>query len=203
MSQTNRKHRGGLNPNKYLTPKELDALIEYARARAEKRGSERAKTDHLIVHILAGAGLRAADLCNLTLQDLPGYHKKTAIFIRDGKGNVSRTVEISERLQGHISQFIREYRAGALITDPLILGSRGKPIAYRTIWNKIRNIGKDMDIPGGLYPHRIRHSFAVKLYAQEKDLLFVGQQLGHADVRTTQIYAKTTSEAARRQMSQM
>ncbi len=199
MSHAN-AHRGGLAPTLYLNPDDLDSIVEYTSARARRLGSRRARTNHLIVHILAGSGLRASDICNLTLQDLPGFHKKPIIHVRDGKGNVSRTVQISDKLQDHIQAFIEEYRPDAKPTDPLIISKHGKPIAYRTIWLKIKALGKKLGIPGGLYPHKLRHSFAVKLYGRENDLLFVSQQLGHADVKTTQIYAKTTPQAARRQM---
>jgi len=199
MNQTN-GHRGGLAPQKYLTPEELDALIEYTRARAKKRKSARAKIDYLCVHILAGAGLRASELCALTLQDLPCRHNKPVIYVRDGKGNVSGAVDISTKLSSHIKKFVDEYRADAEQTAPLVLGNRGRPIAYITIYGKIRRLGEEMKTPGGLHPHKIRHSFAVKLYARENDILFVSQQLRHASIQTTQIYAKTTTEAAKRQM---
>ncbi len=62
-----------------------------------------------------------------------------------------------------------------------------------------------MDRPGrhlkalGLYEsgksvHALRHSYALELYRQERDLRAVQKQLGHASVQTTQVYADVTQE---------
>ena len=46
----------------------------------------------------------------------------------------------------------------------------------------------------------LRHTCATRLYAVEKDSLFVSDQLGYSNVSTTHIYAKTDSESRRNQI---
>jgi len=63
-------------------------------------------------------------------------------------------------------------------------------------YQKIRRLGREVGLK--LSPHVLRHTYAMKLYAQEKDLLLTSQQLGHASPTTTAIYARSyTGDAAR------
>ncbi len=197
------RHRGGLPPNKFLSPDELQKVVDYASAQAEKLGSKRAKTDHLIVEIFAGSGIRRAELAGLQIQDLPHWHLKPVLYIRDGKGNVSRPVDISTRLQKHITRYVEEYRKDAEPDEPLFATFSGAHIGAMTIHEKITRIGRALKLKTSLHPHKFRHSYAIKLYGLENDLLYVSQQLGHSSIETTTIYAKTSTEAARRQVEQM
>jgi site-specific recombinase XerD len=46
----------------------------------------------------------------------------------------------------------------------------------------------------GKSAHSLRHSYAVQLYHQQKDLRAVQKQLRHASVQTTMIYADVMAE---------
>jgi integrase/recombinase XerD len=46
----------------------------------------------------------------------------------------------------------------------------------------------------GKIAHSLRHSYAVELYRQWRDLRAVQKQLGHASVQTTQKYADVLTE---------
>ena len=75
------KARGGLAPNKYLSDVQLKKLRQYVKDMADlarQRGSLRAIIDELIVEILANTGLRASELCQLNIEDLPVSRNKSA-----------------------------------------------------------------------------------------------------------------------------
>lgn len=205
MGKTKKKARGGLNPDKYLTSEQQQKLLSYVKAKADlsrARGSKRAIIDELICLLLLQAGLRAGELCSLKLKDLPHHHGKTCVWVQNGKGGVSRVVEIPQKLAKNIRRFCKLCRKRAKPEDYLFVSSKGKPICYMTIYQKIRRIGKQSGI-GNLYPHMLRHTYATRLYGVERDLLFVSDQLGHSNVNTTQIYAKTDNEARRKQIEKM
>ena len=57
--------------------------------------------------------MRASELVNLNISDLPISHGKNCIWIRNSKGNISRTIEIPERLQKRLERFVKLYRKEA------------------------------------------------------------------------------------------
>jgi site-specific recombinase XerD len=196
------KNRGGLAPDKYLSDAQLKQLRQYVKDKADlarMRGGSRGVIDELIVELLANTGLRASELCNLNIGDLPIKHGKDCIWIRDSKGKVSRVVEISEKLEKRLERFVKLYRKGAKANSPLLVSERGDRIIYRSIYAKIKRIGEQAGV-GKLHPHMLRHTYLTRLYNVEKDLRFVQDQAGHASPTTTAIYAKTNNTARKRQV---
>ena len=166
---------------------------------ARQRGSERAIIDELVVELLANTGLRASELCDLNIEDLPISHGKSSVWIRDGKGKVTRVVDIPESLVKRLERFVRLYRKVAKPKEPLLVSNKGKRLIYRTIYEKMKKLGNKAGI-GKLHPHMLRHTYLTSLYNVEHDLRFVQDQAGHASPTTTAIYAKTNSKARKRQV---
>ena len=197
-----RSARGGLAPDKYLTQDEQRRLIRHVRERADlarARGSRRGVVDEAIIATLLGAGLRPMELCALQFRDLPASHGKAVLFVRTGKGGVSRTVDVGPDLCRRLNRFVKLYRPRAKATATVFINERGRPFDYFNVWWRVRAIGRAAGI-ADLYPYRLRHTYATRLYNVEKDLRFVQDQLGHASPTTTAIYAKTDQPDRRRQV---
>jgi len=151
------------------------------------------------VELLANSGLRASELIALNIEDLPVSHGKDSIWVRNGKGKVTRTVDIPDSLKKRLDRFVRLYRKGAKPKQPLLISTNGKRMIYRSIYEKIKKLGKQSGI-GKLHPHMLRHTYLTRLYNVEHDLRFVQDQAGHASPTTTAIYAKTDNKARKRQL---
>ena len=87
-----------------------------------------------------------------------------------------------------------------LIEDPAFFDENVE-YQYRMIENnislcgqKFRKIGKDMKLPFTLSFHLSRHTFATNALNNGMRIEFVSKLLDHADISTTQIYAKVISE---------
>ena len=202
MAKRKSTSRGGLAPDKYLSEEQLKRLRQYVKDMADlarQRGSERAIIDELIVELFSNTGLRASELCDLNISDLPVSHGKDSIWIRDGKGKVTRTVDIPENLVKRLERFIKLYRKNAKPDDPLLASAKGERMIYRSLYEKIKKLGKNSGL-GKLHPHVLRHTYLTRLYNVEHDLRFVQDQAGHASPTTTAIYAKTNSKARKRQV---
>ena len=194
--------RGGLPPDKYLSDTQLKRLSQYVKDMADlarQRGSQRAIIDELIVELLVNTGLRASELVALNIEDLPLSHGKPAVWVRNGKGQVMRTVDIPETLVKRLERFVRLYRKEAKDKAPLLLSGKGKRMIYRSIYEQMKKLGRNSGI-GKLHPHMLRHTYLSRLYNVEPDLRFVQDQAGHASPTTTAIYAKTNVTARRRQV---
>jgi len=196
------KRRGGLQPDKYLSETQLKKLRQHVKDVADlarQRGSMRGIIDELVIELLVNTGLRASELCDLNIGDLPMAHGKDVVWVRDGKGNVARTVDIPESLRERLERFVKLYRKDASPDEPLLVSAKGGRMIYRSIYEKIKKLGRQSGV-GKLHPHMLRHTYGTRLYNVDQDLRFVQDQLGHASPNTTAIYAKTNAPARRRQL---
>jgi integrase/recombinase XerC/integrase/recombinase XerD len=83
-----------------------------------------------------------------------------------------------------------------LISDrlygPLFYGQQKKGISPRTIQHIFKKYA-----PSGITPHKIRHSYASELYRRSKNLRVVQENLGHASIKTTEVYLHTDLDERR------
>jgi site-specific recombinase XerD len=196
------KQRGGLTPDKYLSKDQLKKLRRHVRDMADaarERGSFRNIVNELIVELFVNTGLRASELCKLNIADLPVSHGKDSVWVRNGKGNVVRTIDINEALKNRIARYVKLYRKNSKPNSPLLLSEWKGRISYQGLYTRIKRIGEHAGI-GKLHPHMLRHTYLTRLYNVEKDLRFVQDQAGHSSPTTTAIYAKTDSESRKRQV---
>ena len=193
----------GLPPEKYLTEQQQRRLLAYVKAQADIarfRNTTRAIINEMLVMLFLNTGLRAKELCDLRLRDLPVTHGKKMIFVRTGKRKTVRIVEISDRFCKKLEGFIELYRKKAKPADYLFINERGTPLQYISVYSKIKVIGKRAGI-GYLHPHVLRHTYLTRLYNVKCDLRFVQDQAGHKSPITTAIYAKTDQVTRRKQVN--
>ena len=197
------KSRCGLPPNKYLTGIQTMQLVKYneqLQTSANKQIKHRAIINGIILAVILDSGLRASELSALQMRDLPHCHGKLIIDVRKGKGCVQRSIEVSSDLAKRMKQFAKRYRKNAQPRSPLLISECGGPMSRGSIYSKLRILGKAVGIEH-LHPHMLRHTYGYMLYNHGKDLLFLADQMGHKNITTTHIYARTNN-AERRQIAE-
>lgn len=194
--------RGGLPPNRYLTKEQIEQLKSYLDEQVNKAptsfAKKRAETNRMIIDVAMNSGVRAMDILNLQLQDLPLHHGKPVINIRQGRFEIQRVIDISDALVLRLNKYIRAWRKSAKPKSYLFINEDDGPMSYRSLYSKVTRAGKQSGV-GRVTPHMLRHTYATLFYTQHKDIEMLMDQLGHSKPETTAIYAKTASDERRRQ----
>lgn len=148
--------------------------------------------DSAMLELLYSSGLRVSELTSIKLGDI----QFDAGFIRVlGKGSKERVVPVNGRAMESIKHFVSEERQVILKkrqSPYLFVTRRGGAMTRQRFWQTMKAVGKRAGIE--LSPHTIRHCFATHLLEGGADLRSVQKMLGHADISTTQIYTKVTTD---------
>lgn len=191
---------------KYYNDQQVRLLRRTVRDRAAldvERNQVTAIREWMAIDLITSSGLRVSEAANLRAGDIKAGYGESALFVRDGKGSKSRTVQIPASLKAHLKQFVAWKASRGEPTGPddhLFIGQRG-PWSSQAIQFLVKKYLKAL----GLYEneksvHALRHSYAVEYYRQEKDLRGLQKQLGHASIQTTQIYADVTAQDIQKQI---
>lgn len=193
----------GLPDSDCLSANQLETLLRYVKDEADearRTGATRAVVNELIVELLVHGGLRASEMCNLNIGDLPASHGENTIWIRDATGKVTRAVDIDLETTKSLNTFAKLYRPSAGLDDPLFLSERGGRLSYMSLYSKIKIIGQKAGL-GRLHPQMLRHTYLVRLYDVTQDLRLVQLQAGHAHSASTTRYAKHNRQKSRGELS--
>ena len=144
--------------------------------------------DRAMLELAYGAGLRVSELCNLPFEAL--IEDDRLVVVR-GKGGKQRVVPYGRQAERALERYLKDGRPPLTRhrTSPyLFLNQRGNAISRVGFYKKLRGYAVSADIPVGISPHILRHSFATHLLQGGAELRYVQELLGHSDISTTQIY---------------
>ncbi len=168
---------------KTLTLNQVDRLIEAAA----ESGGRTPRRDRAILELLYSAGLRVSELCNLRRQDL---RLGEGFLLCHGKGNKERLVPMGGPAVLALESYLDEERPqqSSSRESRIFLSINGHPLGRETVGRLLQRHAVHAGIRQPISPHTLRHSFATHLLAGGASLREVQELLGHADIRTTQIY---------------
>jgi site-specific recombinase XerD len=186
-----------LDPGKYLSKKEASKLIATAKTLADQavlKGQRIAYRNHFVINLAISTGLRVMEIAQLNCGDLFLEGKTSFVLVRRGKGNKTRLVQISQQFKRHCQEYLawkNSLREPTCPTDPLILSSNtNHHMTTRALQNVFKKMASQSALPPRYSIHCLRHTYACLLYkASNYNLRLVQKQLGHASIKTTQVYA--------------
>lgn len=166
----------------FMTRDEAQKLIDATN------GELHALRDRTMITLFLTTGMRLSELVNLNVSDITG----TQIKIRQGKGNKSRPVNISQDVADLIQQYLdsRKYDCG----DAVFASQKGNRIGEKGVQQTIEKYIKKAGLDNDLSTHSLRHCFASTLVRNKVDLNTVRELMGHSSLRTTQIYTHVLDE---------
>lgn len=185
---------------RYLTTDELMRLRRYAEARAlqaNENGAVTAVRAWALLDTLLSSGLRASEIASLRIGDCLLGYGQASLVVRQGKGSKQREVFIPQELKAHLKALLtwkREHGEDVSDEAPVFTGQRG-PLTRNGVWRLVKGLMAAVGLDPRYATHSCRHTYATHLYrASGNDLEVVQEQLGHASIKTTTIYARVTKE---------
>ena len=141
----------------------------------------------LLLAVSYAAGLRVSEVVRLRAQDvdLDGL----TITVRQGKGKKDRLTVISAVLAPELQKILAGKNGNDFVFESERGGRLTEATAQKVFHQALRRAGIQKDATF----HSLRHSFATHLLDNGVDVRYVQELLGHANIRTTQIYTHVTN----------
>jgi site-specific recombinase XerD len=182
----------------HLTPEQTRDLL------AAPGFSSRAKRrDTTLLSVLYDTGARVQELCDLCVRDV--RLDSPSIISLTGKGRKTRHVP----LVANTVKLLRSYMdENGLLKNgsqdmPLFVNQRRTKLTRGGIGHILSKYAdkvasEQQGFPEKPTPHCLRHSKAMHMYQAGVDLISIRDILGHADISTTDLYARADVEAKRK-----
>jgi integrase/recombinase XerD len=175
-----------------LSPEEVTKLLAAPSGRKPL-----ALRDIALLEVLYATGARASETVGLTTDRVDtdlGYVRVI------GKGSKERIVPLGRKAVASVLRYVERARPRldrGRSGDILFLTRLGSPLRREDLWRIVRRHAGAAGL-GKVSPHTLRHSFATHLLAGGADIRDVQEMLGHASVRTTQVYTHVEADRLRR-----
>jgi len=171
-------------PVKTLEPDEVQRLLENI-----DRSTVLGYRDFVLYSLQYCIGLRLGEALKIDRADID--LEKNVLHIH-GKGRKERTLPLAKPVAAMLRQWLKHRRSllNSRASNALFLSKKGNRLSLRTAEDNFKNIvakAGPFDIPR-VVPHTLRHSFASHALETEKDLVVIKAILGHALMRSTEIY---------------
>ena len=168
--------------------------------------SARAVRDTVLLALAYDTAARVQEICDLDVADIR-RSKPMTVAIR-GKGSKIRYVPVMSPTARLVADYLerRDPHPGlGADADPLFYGPNhfrltrsgmAKLLARHVHAVRARDPGWAPGLP--IAPHTLRRSRAMHLVEAGVNLIYIRDLLGHADVSTTEVYARADAEAKRK-----
>jgi integrase/recombinase XerD len=171
---------------------ELEEVLSMYRACDRDR-------DRCLIALLFGGGLRVSELTSLRLEQV---YADDGFLRVVGKGNKERVVPVGPPVAAIVERYLNGERRETLrgrLNEHVFPGRAGRgAITRQAVFLRVRALARAAGLRRDPSPHTLRHGFATSLVHGGADLRTVQTLLGHADLRTTEIYTHLSSDHIRR-----
>lgn len=211
-----RRRKGDANPDlQFLTVAELEAVIRAIPDHTVQRAPSPARrgragtgppvppdvlgpVTRVVVLTAAMTGLRQSELLGLRWRDVDWQAQRIRVrnaWVRgehssEGKSDLAtrRSVPMTDRLANDLARW--SHRTSYAADADLVFAhpETGNPLDRSKLTRKFKRACVDAGVTPIRF-HDLRHTFATRLAASGQPLRTIQEFLGHADAKTTQIYA--------------
>lgn len=173
---------------KELNYQEYEKLVQVANKRGDLRLS-------LLIQTICATGIRVSELKFITVEAV--RKGKTEVF---NKGK-RRIIFLPEKLRRVLKRYIQKQK---IDSGAVFITRTGRPLDRSNIWRSMKNLCLEAGVDSSkVFPHNLRHLFARKFYAQEKDTYRLADILGHTNINTTRIYTMESGWTHAKQINRL
>ena len=166
-----------------LTDDEIKTLLSAARRRPR---------DYAMCALFLDTGLRAFELCGLTVD---GVNLEMGWVKVMGKGAKERMVPFGDRARKILIDYVRDERPHARANDRVFLKANGRPISPDTVRQIMERLARRSGIRR-LHAHLLRHTFATDFLLNGGAALLLKQLLGHTTLTMVDRYVHVSNMKA-------
>jgi integrase/recombinase XerD len=152
--------------------------------------------DLAILEFMYATGARIAEVAAVDLSDID-LDVRSALL--RGKGGKERVVPFGGPAARALGRYIEKGRPvfaararSGRAPAALFLNQRGRRLTRQGLWSILKKRARQAGLEQRFTPHVLRHSCATHMLEGGADIRTVQEMLGHASLRTTQIYTKVT-----------
>ncbi len=149
--------------------------------------------DRAILETLYSTGMRRLELATLKLHDLD--LERGTLFIRLGKGQKDRIIPIGDRAARWMAKYLETSRPH-LASEPddrtVFLSNAGETMTLDYLTQLVATHVDAAELGKRGACHLFRHTMATLMLEGGADIRFIQAMLGHADLKTTQIYTQVS-----------
>lgn len=169
-----------------LTREEYIRLVETARLGGKRQLC-------MILQTVCSTGIRISELPFVTVEAL-----RTGRAVVSLKGK-TRTVLLPEKLCRELASYTRTEN---IKSGSIFVTRTGRPLDRSNIFHAMKKLCEDAGVEKGkVFPHNLRHLFAVTYYRSERDICHLADLLGHSSINTTRIYTMVSCEEQEQQIN--
>jgi len=177
-------------PDSILVNKELDAIFNQTAIHGLI-----GQRDRLIMETYYSSAIRRAELAQLTLHDINYEH--CLLRVTQGKGRKDRIIPIAPQTLDSIATYISEIRpklASFEAGDRLFLDNKGHSFKPGQLSALVRKYVMRAGVNRKGACNLFRHTAATAMLDNGADIRIIQEQLGHADISTTQVYTRISNK---------
>ena len=183
----------------HLTPEAMKLLLEQPDKHTPK-----GRRDLTLMSILYDTGARVQELIDIRVCDVI-LATPVACIVLTGKGNKTRRVPVMKNTAALLQNYLLESKLDKPWKNeyPLFTNNQHNRLTKEGITYIIAKYVESARktstiVPSKVKAHMFRHSKAMHLLQAGVNSIYIRDFLGHADIKTTEIYAKTDTEQKRK-----
>ena len=171
-----------------LTREEYVRLVTAARSMGKDRLA-------LLMESICATGIRVSEVKYLTVEAARRGRAEISM-----KGKI-RTILLPVKLSKKILKYAKKNK---IASGEVFLTGSGNSLSRRQIWAEMKKLCTEANVaPSKVFPHNLRHLFAVVFYKVERDIAHLADMLGHASIETTRIYLLASEKEQSRSLEKL